>query len=114
MQKPNTLEEARQMLALYSGRRFRVYTSVVMKDSQQQRQRTALSYLKFKRLSSDEIEWYLQAEPWQSCCGALVIEGVGGSFLTHVTGSYSAALGLPLYETAHLLTVFGLTRRRKI
>jgi septum formation protein len=112
MQKPKNRDEARAMLELYSGRRFRVFTSIVMQDWQKRCQRTAWAHLRFKRLSSEEIEWYLQTHPWQNCCGALVIEGVAGSFLTHISGSYSAVLGLPLYEMAHLLTAFSLNDRR--
>jgi septum formation protein len=112
MQKPENKEEARAMMELYSGRRFRVFTSIVMQDWQKRCQRTAWAHLRFKRLSSEEIEWYLQTQPWQNCCGGLVIEGGAGSFLTHISGSYSAVLGLPLYEMAHLLTAFNLNDRR--
>lgn len=59
--------------------------------------------VKFKTLTVDEIKRYwLTGEPCDKA-GSYAIQGIGGQFVTEIKGSYSAVVGLPLYETAQLL-----------
>ena len=39
--------------------------------------------------------------------GAYAIQGLGALFVTRLEGSYSAVMGLPLFETAELLRNHG-------
>ena len=103
---PQTLQvdEASHCLRLLSGRSHRVYTSVVVVTPKGAvRQRIVDARVRFKRLSNDEIDAYLGSGEWRGKAGGYAIQGLAGSFVAKITGSYTAVVGLPLYETAGLL-----------
>jgi len=62
----------------------------------------------FKTLTLLEIERYWATGEPQDKAGSYGIQGIGGQFVSHISGSYSAVVGLPLYETSQLLAKFGL------
>lgn len=102
--KAELAAEAAQCLRLLSGRAHRVYTSVVvMLPSGRQSQRLVEARVRFKRLASDEIDAYLASGEWEGKAGGYAIQGLAGAFVTKMAGSYTAVVGLPLYETAALL-----------
>ena len=102
--KAETGAEAAHCLRLLSGRAHRVYTSVVvMTPSGLQSQRLVETRVRFKRLSTGEIDAYLASGEWEGKAGGYAIQGLAGAFVTKVIGSYPAVVGLPLYETASLL-----------
>lgn len=106
--KTELASEAAQCLRLLSGRAHRVYTSVVvMLPSGRQSQRLVEARVRFKRLSSDEIDAYLASGEWEGKAGGYAIQGIAGAFVTKIAGSYTAVVGLPLYETAALLAGTG-------
>jgi septum formation protein len=106
--KNETIEEAAQCLRLLSGRAHRVYTSVVAElPSGRQGQRLVEARVRFKRLSAEELDAYLASGEWRGKAGGYAIQGIAGVFVTKLVGSYSAVVGLPLYETAALLTGLG-------
>ncbi|MFT5812576.1 MAG: septum formation protein, partial [Psychroserpens sp.] len=63
----------------------------------------------FKNLTEQEIKRYWQTGEPQDKAGAYGIQGIAGQFVKQIRGSYSAVVGLPLYETAQLLSAFGVT-----
>lgn len=102
--KTETAAEAAFCLRLLSGRAHRVYTSVVvMLPDGRQSQRLVEARVRFKRLSGAEIDAYLASGEWNGKAGGYAIQGIAGAFATKIIGSYSAIVGLPLYETASLL-----------
>lgn len=102
--KAEILDEAAACLRLLSGRAHRVYTGVaVVTPKGVIRERLVETRLRFKRLSNDEIEGYLAAGEWRGKAGAYAIQGIAGSFVVKLLGSYGAVVGLPLYETVSLL-----------
>jgi len=59
-------------------------------------------------LPDDEIERYVATgEPFDKA-GAYAIQGRAGAFVSHLEGSYSGVMGLPLFETAEILAKIGL------
>ena len=66
------------------------------------------THVQFKALTIDEIKRYWQTGEPCDKAGAYAIQGIGGQFVTTIKGSYSAVVGLPLYETAQLLAQAGL------
>jgi septum formation protein len=60
-----------------------------------------------KRLSDAEIATYLASGDWQGKAGGYSIQGPAGAFIPWISGSHSAIVGLPLAETAQLLTAAG-------
>ncbi|SLN60416.1 Maf-like protein YhdE [Aquimixticola soesokkakensis] len=105
--KPADEKEAAQFLTLMSGRRHRVITAVAVKRGDQLWQRDVVTTVQMKRLSDMELNAYLASNDWQGKAGAYGIQGPAGAFLPWIQGSYSAVMGLPLAETATLLTAAG-------
>ena len=60
--------------------------------------------MKFKRLTEAEIAAYLKSGEWRGKAGGYGVQGMAEMFVTHINGSHSAVVGLPLYETASLLS----------
>jgi len=106
--KTETEDEARMCLELMSGRAHRVFTAVAIIDAAGVlREKCVETRLKMKRLSVEEIGFYLQSQEWDGKAGGYGIQGYAGAFITHLSGSYSNVVGLPLLETRHLLLASG-------
>lgn len=102
--KTETMDEAAACLRLLSGRPHRVYSGVsVITPKGSLRERLVESRVRFKRLSPDEIESYLASGEWRGKAGGYAIQGLAGSFVVKLVGSYPNVVGLPLYETVSLL-----------
>ena len=96
--------EAAQCLRLLSGRAHRVHTAVcVITPKGGERHKLVETRVRFKRLSSSEIEIYLGIGEWRGKAGGYAIQGLAGAFALKLVGSYSSVVGLPLYETMSLL-----------
>ncbi len=103
--KAELLDEAAQCLRLLSGRNHRVHTAVcLVTPNEAFRQRLVETRVRFKRLSEDDIEAYLASGEWRGKAGGYAAQGIAGSFIVKVVGSYSNVVGLPLYETTALLS----------
>jgi septum formation protein len=102
--KADLLDEAAQCLRLLSGRNHRVHTAVcLVTPSGAFRQRLVETKVRFKRLNDEDIEAYLASGEWRGKAGAYAAQGIAGSFIVKLVGSYSNVVGLPLYETTQLL-----------
>jgi len=102
--KAELLDEAAQCLRLLSGRNHRVHTSVCLVTPKEHfRQRHVETRVRFKRLSEQDIEAYLASGEWRGKAGGYAAQGIAGSFLVKLVGSYSNVVGLPLYEAMIML-----------
>jgi septum formation protein len=102
--KCEILDEAEDCLRLLSGRAHRVYTGMtLLTPTGARRQRLVESRVRFKRLSRDELAYYLASGEWRGKAGGYAIQGFAGAFVVRLIGSYSSVVGLPLSETAALL-----------
>ena len=108
MGKPSDQYEAQAFLQKLSGRRHKVITAVAVKTAERIWQKDVDSTVQMKRLSQQELEGYLATGDWQGKAGAYGIQGPAGAFISWISGSYPAIIGLPLPETAHLLQAAGL------
>ena len=61
----------------------------------------------FRRLTGKEIDAYLRSGEWRGKAGAYAIQGAAAQFILKIIGSYTNIVGLPLTETAGLLTAAG-------
>lgn len=97
-------DEAVAALHLLSGRSHWVYTGIcLITPNGKIRQKVAETKVRFKRLTTEEIDAYVSSGQWRGKAGAYGIQGIAGSFVQKLTGSYTNVVGLPLYETANLL-----------
>ena len=107
--KTENIEDATECLELLSGRAHRVYTAVcIVTPTGKQRSRIVETRVRFKHLSRPELDSYLASHEWRGKAGGYAIQGIAGSFVVRLVGSYSAVVGLPLYETVSLLSGEGV------
>ncbi len=106
--KAELVDEASNCLRLLSGRSHRVYTGIcLVTPAGKLRQRLVETRLRFKRLSREELESYLASGEWRGKAGGYAIQGLAGTFVDKLVGSYTNVVGLPLHETVSLLTAEG-------
>jgi septum formation protein len=102
--KAELLDQAAQCLRLLSGRNHRVHSAVcLVTPNESFRQRLVETRVRFKRLSDEDIEAYLASGEWRGKAGGYAAQGIAGSFIVKLVGSYTNVVGLPLYETTTLL-----------
>lgn len=112
--KPGRLDEASNALYLLSGRSHRVFTGLcIVTPDRKIRQKVVETRVRFKRLSRLEIDAYLASGQWRGKAGGYAIQGLAGSFVVKLVGSYTNVVGLPLYETVSLLTGEGFDIHHK-
>ena len=110
--KADLADEASQCLRLLSGRNHRVYTAVCLVTPKENfRQRLVETRVRFKRLAEEDIKAYVSSGEWRGKAGGYAIQGLAGSFVVKVVGSYTNVVGLPLYESVSLLVGEGFPIR---
>lgn len=106
--KPSDSADAFSMLQRLSGRCHEVVTAVTVAQGDWRESRRVISTVTFSHLPEEVIRAYCETpEPYDKA-GAYGIQGLGGSFVISLSGSYSAVMGLPLYETTELLALAGI------
>jgi septum formation protein len=109
--KAETEQQARDCLALISGRRHRVLTAVVLALPDGRRlKRVVESAVTFQRLTEQQVDAYLAGGEWRGKAGGYAIQGQAEAFIRFLSGSHSNVVGLPLFETAQLLRGIGWLR----
>jgi septum formation protein len=102
--KPADAAEARRFLTLMSGRRHHVLTAVTLAGPDGGlSHRISETAVIFNRLTSRDIDAYLDTGEWRGKAGGYAIQGYAAAFVRSLSGSYSGVVGLPLFETAQLL-----------
>ena len=107
MGKPEDAAQAAEFLVALGGRRHKIITSVAVKRADQIWQKDVVSEAKMKRLSDDELNFYLATNDWQGKAGGYAIQGPAATFIPWISGSFTGIVGLPLAETAALLRAAG-------
>ena len=105
--KPENATQAVEFLNLLSGRRHRVITAIAVKSGERLLEKQVTTAVKFKHLSDAELSAYIRSDEWQGKAGGYAIQGIASAFIPWIGGSYSNVVGLPLTETAGLLTGAG-------
>jgi septum formation protein len=107
--KPADAADAARMLAALSGKTHRVLTAVGVQLEGRFEMAVSESRVTFVELDAARIAAYVASgEPFDKA-GAYGIQGRAGAFASRLEGSYTGVMGLPLYETAALLRLFGVT-----
>jgi septum formation protein len=105
--KPVDAGEAAAFLVALGGRRHLVITAVAVKRGARVLVRESVSVVKMKRLSDAELNAYLASGEWQGKAGGYGIQGLAGALIPWISGSFTGIMGLPVAETAALLTAVG-------
>ena len=107
MGKPKDKADALAMLAQLSGKTHQVYSAVSLRG-REHRQAVSMTKVTFRRLSEREILAYWHSGEPLDKAGSYAIQGLGGVFVEAIQGSFSGVVGLPLFETAELLSKQGI------
>ncbi len=106
--KADDLETASRCLKLLSGRRHRVLGAIVVAAPEGRRAaRLVSTTVTFQRLPDHRVARYLDSGEWRGKAGGYAIQGRAAAFVRAINGSYSNVVGLPLHETAQLLSGLG-------
>ncbi len=105
--KPTDFNDANAMLSMLSGNTHQVLTAIAVAQQDEVSVEVVTTNVTFKTLSQQEIMNYWQTDEPKDKAGSYGIQGIAGQFVTSIEGSYSAVVGLPLYETAQLLAKYG-------
>jgi septum formation protein len=105
--KPADRADAARMLRLLSGRVHQVHTAVAMKLDQRVEVMLSSAHVEFRPLADEAIRQYVASGEPMDKAGAYGIQGRAAMFVKNLQGSYTGVVGLPVYETAELLTAFG-------
>ena len=106
--KPKDADDAMHMLQALSGCTHEVISAVCMVSAEREHDDVCISRVRFAQVDEAEIAAYVATgEPFGKA-GAYAIQGKGASLIEHLEGSYSGVMGLPLFETARLLRIFGV------
>ncbi|MCF7671813.1 Maf-like protein [Bacillus subtilis] len=102
--KAESEDVALDCLRLLSGRAHKVFTGVcLITPKGSVRQTLVESRVRFDRLSRRQMDAYISSGEWRGKAGGYAIQGLAGSFVVKLVGSYSNIVGLPLHETQALL-----------
>jgi septum formation protein len=106
--KPRDAADAAAMLRRLSARTHRVLSAVSLVSKAGRSQAISESEESFAPLDEATIAAYVASGEPEGKAGAYGIQGVAQAFITHLSGSYSGVMGLPLHETASLLAQAGI------
>jgi septum formation protein len=107
MGKPKDRDDALAMLRQLSGKMHRVYSAVSLRW-REHGQAVSITEVTFRTLTECEMAAYWQSGEPVDKAGSYAIQGMGGVFVESISGSFSGVVGLPLFETAELLSKQGL------
>jgi septum formation protein len=94
--KPGGEQQAGEMLRALSGRRHTVLGGLCLIDPGETRTAVASTEVRFRDLSEELIQWYLDTGEWRERAGAYAIQGRGAALVTEIDGDYLNVVGLPL------------------
>ena len=106
--KPEDERDARRMLGELAGATHRVLTAVAVQHGGKRLQALSVSRVTFAPMSLAQIRAYVASGEPMGKAGAYAVQGKVAMFISHISGSYSGIMGLPLHETAQLLRAVGL------
>ena len=106
--KPADRTDAAAILGRLAGRQHEVVSAVALAMGGRVEQAVSVSKVWFRPLTPDEIRRYVASGEPLDKAGAYAIQGRAAAFATRIEGSYSGIMGLPLAETAELMSKFGI------
>jgi septum formation protein len=106
--KPDDAEDALRMLSELAGKTHRVLTAVAMAQGRKRALRLSESRVSFAPVTRARLRAYVATGEPMGKAGAYAVQGRAAAFIERISGSYSGIMGLPLFETAQLLDMFGV------
>jgi septum formation protein len=101
--KPTDEDDARRMLQMLSGTRHMVITGVALLGPGYRKIYSDLTWLKMRKITSDEVEGYIRSGEWIGKAGAYAIQETADRFVESIDGSFSNVVGLPMELVGRLI-----------
>ncbi|MGZ5194283.1 MAG: Maf family protein, partial [Ramlibacter sp.] len=105
--KPADAKDAARMLRELSGATHRVLTAVAIGSGRKRVEALSDSRVTFAAMTTAQIRRYVETGEPMGKAGAYAVQGRAAAHISHISGSYSGIMGLPMHETAQLLRGFG-------
>ncbi len=98
--KPENHDQAIEYLTQLQGKQHTVLTALVLYNGRTHETKTRLCKTKvtFAPMNEDEINWYAETGEWHGAAGGYRIQSLASCFIKNIEGSYSGAVGLPIFE----------------
>ncbi|MCI1838856.1 MULTISPECIES: Maf family protein [Achromobacter] len=106
--KPADRDDAIRILQALSGQTHQVHTAVALWTGDRLLEAVSITQVQMRPLQPDEIARYCDSGEPYGKAGAYGIQGLAGTFIARIDGSYTGVMGLPLFETANLLRAAGI------
>jgi septum formation protein len=106
--KPADRDDAIRILRALSGQTHQVHTAVALWTGDRLLEAVSITHVRMRPLELDEIARYCDSGEPYGKAGAYGIQGLAGTFVANIDGSYTGVMGLPLFETANLLRAAGI------
>lgn len=106
--KPENATDAQRMLKQLSGQEHRVLTAVAIQKGRLRHTAVSQSWVRVAPMSPAQIRAYVGSGEPMGKAGAYAVQGAMAVYISHIRGSYSGIMGLPLFETASLLRLVGV------
>jgi septum formation protein len=106
--KPTDAADAARMLTQLAGQTHRVLTAVAVGTVTKRLQDVSVSRVTFAPMTVAQIAAYVATGEPMGKAGAYAVQGRVAAHISHISGSYSGIMGLPMYETAELLRQLGM------
>ena len=101
--KPQDDKDALRILKMLSGQTHRVLTAVAVASNRKRAICVSVSQVTFASMKLADIKSYIASGEPMGKAGAYGVQGLAATHISEIKGSYSGIMGLPLFETAHLL-----------
>ena len=103
--KPENHEQAIEFLTALQGNTHTVLTAIVLYNGREKKtvSRLCKTNVTFAPMSKKEIEWYAETGEWHGAAGGYRIQSLASCFISNIEGSYSGAVGLPIFELYDIL-----------
>jgi septum formation protein len=105
--KPADARDAARMLRELSGTTHRVLTAVAVQKGRKRLEALSDSRVTFAAMTPAQIRRYVESGEPMGKAGAYAVQGRAAAHISHMSGSYTGIMGLPMHETAQLLRAFG-------
>lgn len=106
--KPKDKSDGIKMLLTLSNKTHRVLSAITVANALRYKSTVSDTSVLFRKISEIEAEYYWDSGEPEGKAGGYAIQGCGAVFVQSINGSYSGVMGLPLFQTAQLLSEFGI------
>ena len=112
LEKPSDAREAERMLRLQSGGVSVVHSglTLIAPDTSVET-RLSSSRVRFKRLSPDEVTWWIGTQLWRDRSGAFQIDGPGQLMIEAIEGDWTGIVGLPVFLLGEMMKICSFSNR---